>query len=207
MSIQAVIFDFGAVFTFEWRTKKLLAGHDCALGLPKGTLFNYFYSGETWELVSTGKISEDEYFRRLQADWEGPWPAGLEEMRHGGALSEGINGRVARMAMAIRPRYKVGLLSNATISLRGFLSELGLLYLFDFVVISAEAGLRKPDPAIFRLTAIVAELDVSECLLIDDKTRNTLAAEAVGMQAIQFRSAAQAQRELLQMGILNKPVF
>jgi len=207
MSIQAVIFDFGAVFTFEWRTKKMLAEHDRALGLPPGTLFNHFYSGETWEFVSTGKISVDEYFRRLQAEWEGPWPAGLEEMRHGSMLADGINGRVVRLALALRRHYKVGLLSNATISLRGFLSELGLLDLFDFVVISAEAGLRKPDPAIFRLTAIVAELDVSECLLIDDKTRNTLAAESVGIQAIQFRSAAQTQRELLKRGILEEPAF
>jgi putative hydrolase of the HAD superfamily len=207
MSIRSVVFDFGAVFTYEWRTKKMLAEHDRAIGVPPGTLFHYFYSGETWELVSTGKISVDEYFRRLQSEWEGTWPAGLEDMRHGGALSEGINGRVVRLAAALRHDYKVGLLSNATISLRGLLSELGLLDLFDLVVISAEAGLRKPDPAIFRLTAIVAELEVSECLLIDDKRRNTLAAEAVGMQAIQFRSAAQTQRELLQRGILTKPVF
>ena len=207
MSIQAIIFDFGAVLTFEWRTRKMMAEHDRALGLPRGTLFNHFFSGDTWELVSTGQITVDEYFRRLQATWEGPWPAGLEEFRHGGAPAEGINGRVVRLAAALRRRYKVGLLSNATISLRGLLSELGLLELFDFTVISAEAGLRKPDPAIFRLTAIVAELDVSECLLIDDKARNTLAAEAVGMQAIQFRSAAQTQRELLQRGILERPVF
>lgn len=207
MSIRAIVFDFGAVFTFEWRTRKMMAEHDRALGLRPGTLFNHFYSGETWELVSTGKIGVDEYFRRLQAEWEGPWPAGLEDMRHGGALSEGINGRVVRLAAALRHDYKVGLLSNATISLRGLLSELGLLDLFDFAVISAEAGLRKPDPSIFRLTAIVAELDASECLLIDDKRRNTLAAEAVGMQAIQFRSAAQTQRDLIQRGILERPVF
>jgi HAD superfamily hydrolase (TIGR01509 family) len=207
MSIQAIIFDFGAVLSFEWRTRKMMAEHDRALGLPRDTLFSHFFSGNTWELVSTGKVTVDEYFRRLQATWEGPWPAGLEEFRHGGAPADGINGRVVRLAAALRRRYKVGLLSNATVSLRGLLSELGLLELFDFTVISAEAGLRKPDPAIFRLTAIVAELDVAECLLIDDKARNTLAAEAVGMQAIQFRSAAQTQRELIQRGILEKPVF
>ncbi|GAB4409855.1 MAG: hypothetical protein Kow00123_23320 [Anaerolineales bacterium] len=205
--VKAIVFDYGAVFTYEWRTRRFLAEHDRALGRPSGTLFQYFFSGEPWELVSTGKITEDEYFRRLQAGWEGPWPAGLEELRHGGAPLEGINRRVVRLAVALRRRYKVGLLSNATISLRSLLSELGLLDLFDFVVISAEVGLRKPDPEIFRLTAIIAEVDIGECLLVDDKERNTRAAEAAGMQAIRFRSAAQLQRELLARGLLDAPVF
>lgn len=206
-AVKAIAFDYGAVFTYEWRTRRFLAEHDRALGLRPGTLFRHFFSGETWELVSTGKISEDEYFRRLQAAWEGPWPAGLEELRHGGAPLEGINRRVVRLAVALRRRHKVGLLSNATISLRGLLSELGLLDLFHFVVISAEVGLRKPDPAVFHLTALVAEVDISECLLVDDKERNTTAAIAAGMQAIRFRSAAQLQRELLARGLVDAPVF
>ncbi len=206
-AVKAVVFDYGAVFTFEWRTRRFLAEHDRALGLRPGTLFQHFFSGESWEVVSTGKISEDEYFRRLQASWEGPWPAGLEEFRHGGAAFEGLNQRVVRLALALRRRCKVGLLSNATISLRELLSELGLLDLFDFAVISAEVGLRKPDPAIFHLAATVAEVDISECLLVDDKERNTGAAIAAGMQAIRFRSAAQLQRELLARGLLDAPVF
>lgn len=206
-AVKAIAFDYGAVFTYEWRTRSFLAEHDRALGLRPGTLFRHFFSGETWELVSTGKISEDEYFRRLQAAWEGPWPAGLEEFRHGGAPLEGLNRRVVRLAVALRRRHKVGLISNATISLRGLLSELGLLDLFDFVVISAEVGLRKPDPAVFHLTVLVAEVDISECLLVDDKERNTTAAIAAGMQAIRFRSAAQLQRELLARGLLDAPAF
>ncbi len=207
MSVQAVIFDFGGVFTFEWRTQKLLASYDRALGLPSGTLLNRLYTGETWELVSTGKISEDEYMRRIQAAWEGPWPAELEAFKHGRAPGEGINKRVVRLALALRRRYTLALLSNATISLRSLLSELNLLELFDVVVISAEVGLRKPDPAIYSTTAFLAEADISDCLLIDDRERNTLAAEALGMQTILFRSAAQTQRELLARGILEKPVF
>lgn len=206
-AVKAIAFDYGAVFTYEWRTRRFLAEYDRALGLRPGTLFQHFFSGETWELVSTGTISEDEYFRRLQAAWEGPWPAGLEELRHGGAPLEGINRRVVRLAVALRRRYKIGLLSNATVSLRGLLSELGLLDLFHFVVISAEMGLRKPDPAVFHLTALMAEVDISECLLVDDKERNTTAAIAAGMQAIRFRSAAQLQRELLARGLLDAPVF
>lgn len=207
MTIRTVVFDFGGVFTFEWRTRGLLAEIDRSLGLPPDTLLNYLYSGETWELVSTGKISEDEYMRRLQAHWEGPWPAGLEAFKHGRVQGEGINQRMLRLALALRKRHPLALLSNATISLRGYLSELGLLQLFDSVVISAEVGIRKPDPAIFSLTATLTETPIEECLLIDNLERNTSAAEAAGMQAILFRSATQTQRELLRRGVLDNPAF
>lgn len=207
MDVQAVILDFGGVFTFEWRTEKLLASYDRALGLPSGTVLSRLYTGETWELVSTGRISEDEYLRRVQAEWEGPWPAGLDAFKHGRAPGEGINKRVVRLALALRRRYTLALLSNATISLRSLLSELGLLPLFDVVVISAEVGLRKPDPNIYSTTAFLAEADIADCLFIDDRQRNTEAAQALGMQTILFRSAAQTQRELLARGILERPAF
>jgi len=207
MSVQAVLLDFGGVFTFEWRTEKLLASYDRALGLPQGTVLNRLYTGEAWELVSTGNISEDEYLRRVQATWEGPWPAELEAFKQGRTPGEGINRRVVRLALALRQRYTLALLSNATLSLRSLLSELNLLDLFDVVVISAEVGLRKPDPAIYSTAAILAGADVADCLLIDDRDRNVDAAQALGMQTILFSSAAQTQRELLAAGILEQPAF
>lgn len=207
MSVQAIIFDFGGVFTFEWRTERLLASYDRALGLPNGTVLNRLYTGETWELVSTGKISEDEYLRRIQAAWEGPWPAELEAFKHGRAPGEGINRRVVRLALALRQQYTLALLSNATPSLRSLLSELHLLDLFDVVVISAEVGLRKPDPAIYSTAAILADADAADCLFIDDRERNVEAAQTLGMRTILFRSATQAQRELLAAGILERPAF
>ncbi len=114
---------------------------------------------------------------------------------------------MVRLALALRQRYTLALLSNATLSLRSLLSELNLLDLFDVVVISAEVGLRKPDPAIYSTAAILAGADVADCLLIDDRDRNVDAAQALGMQTILFSSAAQTQRELLAAGILEQPAF
>ncbi|MER3469673.1 MAG: hydrolase, partial [Thermoflexus sp.] len=48
-------------------------------------------------------------------------------------------------------RVALGLISNAWSGLREVLRRLGLLDLFDVVVISAEVGLLKPDPRIYRL--------------------------------------------------------
>jgi len=61
---------------------------------------------------------------------------------------------------------------------------------------------RKPDPAIFTLTAERLGLPVASCLLVDDKPRNTEAAEALGMPAIVFESAEQLTRALEERGLL-----
>jgi len=57
--------------------------------------------------------------------------------------------------------------------------------LFDVIVDSSEVGVRKPDPAIFR-HALVALGDVTpaRALFLDDYEGNVLAARALGMRAI-----------------------
>lgn len=93
-------------------------------------------------------------------------------------------------------RYTTALLSNATVYLDALLAEHGLSDLFDVVVNSARVGVRKPDQAIFELTLDRMALGPEECLLVDDKKRNTEAAEALGIKAIAFRSAADLIRRL-----------
>jgi putative hydrolase of the HAD superfamily len=46
-------------------------------------------------------------------------------------------------------QIRIGILSNATSDLVGFLDEIGLLGLFDFTLVSAIVGTRKPDRRIF----------------------------------------------------------
>jgi putative hydrolase of the HAD superfamily len=72
--------------------------------------------------------------------------------------------------------------------------------LFDAVVISAEVGMRKPEPGIFRLAAELLELEPAECVFIDDIEENIRAAESVGLVGVHHRDAAETTarvRELL----------
>lgn len=58
---------------------------------------------------------------------------------------------------------------------------------FDTMVISGEVGLRKPDPAIFRLAAERLGLQLEECAFVDDLRGNVDAARALGMAALLHR--------------------
>jgi epoxide hydrolase-like predicted phosphatase len=67
--------------------------------------------------------------------------------------------------------------------------------LFDAVVISAEVGMRKPEPRIFLHAAELLGLAPRECIFIDDIAANITAAEQAGFTGILHSGAeATAQR-------------
>ena len=69
--------------------------------------------------------------------------------------------------------------------------------LFEVVVDSAFVGLRKPDPAIYRLTCGRLGLPAEACLFVDDLEPNVEAARAVGLGAVRYRDPEQAVAEVL----------
>jgi putative hydrolase of the HAD superfamily len=56
--------------------------------------------------------------------------------------------------------------------------------LFDVVVLSADCGLRKPDPAIFELTLDQLAVPAVSCVFADDTEANLQPAEAMGMTVV-----------------------
>jgi len=68
--------------------------------------------------------------------------------------------------------------------------------LFEVVVDSAFVGVRKPDPAIYRLMCDRLGVEPARCLLVDDSAVNCAAAVELGMTAVLFRDSAQAIAEI-----------
>jgi putative hydrolase of the HAD superfamily len=68
--------------------------------------------------------------------------------------------------------------------------------LFEVVVDSAFVGVRKPDPAIYRLTCDRLGVAPQACLFVDDIAVNCSAAEELGMTAVVFRDTPQAIAEM-----------
>jgi len=71
--------------------------------------------------------------------------------------------------------------------------------LFDAVVISAEVGMRKPEPRIFRHAADLLGLDPRECIFIDDIEANITASQDAGFTGILHTSAPQTQRQVAEL--------
>jgi putative hydrolase of the HAD superfamily len=68
--------------------------------------------------------------------------------------------------------------------------------IFELVVDSAFVGMRKPDPAIYRLTLERLGVAAGESLFVDDNEVNVEAARELGMLAVHFRSNDQAIPEI-----------
>ncbi|GHB11945.1 HAD family hydrolase [Streptomyces chryseus] len=68
--------------------------------------------------------------------------------------------------------------------------------LFDDVLLSFEAGHRKPSPAMFALAAERAGVPAGRCVLVDDLAHNCAGAEAAGWTAIHFTGTAEAVERL-----------
>ena len=56
--------------------------------------------------------------------------------------------------------------------------------LFDVIVQSAEEGLRKPDPAIYKVACARLGVEPRECVFLDDIGRNLKPAQQMGMRTI-----------------------
>lgn len=80
---------------------------------------------------------------------------------------------------------KVGLVSNATSLARRVLRNLDMDRYFDFVVISAEVGSKKPEPRIFEIALETARAHPSRALYVGDKYAvDIVGANRAGMHAI-----------------------
>lgn len=96
----------------------------------------------------------------------------------------------------LKPRYKIGFLSNSS---RDFLDELFTseqLRLFDDFVLSFRHGMSKPDTKIFELAARRLGVKPSECIFVDDVARYCEGARRAGMTAVQYESFEQARKEI-----------
>lgn len=67
---------------------------------------------------------------------------------------------------------------------------------FEHVIESSKAGIRKPDPRIYRMMCDTLRVAAQDCIYLDDLGINCKPAAALGMAAIKVTSGPQALREL-----------
>ena len=91
---------------------------------------------------------------------------------------------------SLSPDYITGILSNAWADAReGFVQRYGMIegQTVDHILISAEEGIRKPDPEIYRRLRDTLGVAYEEILFVDDFVKNVEGASALGIQAIHYQ--------------------
>jgi FMN phosphatase YigB (HAD superfamily) len=93
-----------------------------------------------------------------------------------------------RLLERLRPKARLGVVSNFYGNLETQLEEAGIAPLLDAVVESVQVGLEKPDPAIYRLAAERLGLPPADIVMVGDNfERDVRAAKATGMRTIWLR--------------------
>jgi len=136
--------------------------------------------------LELGRLSEAE-FEPSFAELLGVAHPGLIDRLFGGMRAD--EQMVAAVLAARGAGVRTGLISNSWGA--GRYDRAQLVELFDAVVISAEEGLRKPDPAIYELGAVRVGLPASDCVFVDDLPGNLKPARELGMATVHHRDATQ----------------
>jgi len=97
----------------------------------------------------------------------------------------------------LRSGYRLGVATNGIgETQRGKLRTAGLADLFDFVVVSADVGVAKPDPAFYEIVRATAGVPAHDIVVVGNNVAHDLRpAVAVGMQAVWVQRADDASPE------------
>jgi len=197
MKIDAVIFDFGGVFT----ESPLSACEDVGLelGAVPGQIVEIMFgppaedSDHPWHCLERGEITleqaRDEILNlgRTHHDLEVDIYQFFEKMPRDAGLRHKMVDRVSDLK---KEGYPTALLTNNIREFSdGWRSLLPVDDLFDLVVDSSHEGIRKPDPKIFWITLErLGGLTPERTVFLDDFPANIEAASSLGMQTVHVGS-------------------
>ncbi|MHB1137697.1 MAG: HAD-IA family hydrolase [Microthrixaceae bacterium] len=196
----AVVFDLDGVIR-DWNDAEM-ADVEVAHGLAPGTILAVGFEPELGHAVMTGRIGYRSWMdtiraRVLAAHGDGAVGA-LDEWEANVGL---VDVPMLEVLRAVRRHATVALLSNGTTRLRRDLQVLDLADEFDVIFNTAELGMAKPDPAVFRHVLRELEVRPDEALFIDDRLENVEGACSVGIDAHQHVDRATTIEFLVDRGV------
>ncbi|MBQ9120876.1 MAG: HAD family hydrolase [Clostridia bacterium] len=98
---------------------------------------------------------------------------------------ERLYGDAAECLKTLSKRYKLGVIANQSPGTASRLERWGILQYVDLVIASAEEGVSKPDPRIFRLALERSGCSAEQAVMIGDRVDNDIVpAKAMGMHTV-----------------------
>lgn len=193
--IEAVLFDFGGVFT----DSPFHAVHDFGeeLGIAPAEVTaivfgSYQHDGDhPWHQLERGEITLEQTREAILAlgDAKGLKVDIYDLFAKMAGNNAGADDRlplVERVRGLKQEGYTTGIITNNVAEFgEGWRGLIPVDELFDFVVDSSSAGVRKPDPKIFQIALDQLQgIAPGNAVFLDDYQANVDAARALGLQAI-----------------------
>ena len=205
MVIEAVIWDFGGVFTsspFEAFNRL-----EAEMGAPKDHIRRVNATNHhenAWALFERNEVDTARFDALFLEE-----STALGHPVRGADVLPLLNGmlRPAMVAAlrACKDRFKVGCITNNVVSMHSPGQDAGqraagamaqVMPLFDAIIESSKAGVRKPDPKIYLMMCEQLAVTPQACVYLDDLGINCKPAAALGMKAIKVVDVNQTLAEL-----------
>lgn len=195
MALKSIIWDVGGVLvrTLDYTPRTQLAEQ---YGMSCQDLELLVFGPTQDSPVQMGQITYQQHWAtigsRLHLNDEQ-----IDTFRRAFFAGDQINAELVTYIRQLKTKYQTSVLSNALPNMRHLLEETWKIAdAFHYLVISAEVGLMKPDPAIYHLAAEKTVANPQEIVFIDDSPVNIRGAQDSGLQAIHFLSNHQVKKEL-----------
>ncbi len=194
MSIHAVFFDLGGVIV---RTEFQAPRQHLAekLGLEYEDIVRVVFDSPSSVQASIGAISAEEHWAAV-AKRLGQPASETQGLRDAFFAGDVVDRELLDFIRALRPRYYVGLISNAWPDLREYIQTQKFDDAFDHMTISAEVGVMKPDAGIYEIALERAGVSPGEAVFVDDFRENIDGCEKVGVKGIQFKDPESTLKQL-----------
>ncbi|MFN7151458.1 MAG: HAD-IA family hydrolase [Microthrixaceae bacterium] len=196
----AVIFDLDGVIR-DWNDDAM-ADLETAFDIPAGTILAVGFGPELGPAATTGRMTYrdwmDEIRRRVVAEFGPATNGALDEWEANIGV---VDTEMLAVLRAVRRHCTVAVLSNGTTRLRRDLHALDLIDEFDVIYNTAEVGIAKPDPAVFRHVVDALDVTTADALFIDDLLDNVEGARSIGLRAHQHLDRDGTVEFLLRCGV------
>jgi putative hydrolase of the HAD superfamily len=193
--IKAIIFDFGRVISSQ-KPVSLFRAYEDDLGLVSGTINQIMFESQAWQDALIGRISAKEFWHMVGPALGLDSREKIDGFRKRYHADESIDRGVMDLIRQLHGRYKLAVLSNSPPGLARWLSDWGILDLFNEVYCSGDEGMVKPQPAVYHSTLKRLGALPHEAVFIDDTSGHVEAAQSLGIHGIRFTNAEQLELAL-----------
>jgi haloacid dehalogenase superfamily, subfamily IA, variant 3 with third motif having DD or ED/haloacid dehalogenase superfamily, subfamily IA, variant 1 with third motif having Dx(3-4)D or Dx(3-4)E len=90
-------------------------------------------------------------------------------------LNAALMDQAEEVLRVLKSKYRVGLITNGKTDIQyGKIDQLGIRHMFECILVSEEAGVKKPDSRIFEMAVARLKVRPDECVYVGDHPRNDI---------------------------------
>lgn len=199
MNIRAILFDMGNVLLF-FNAKISSKAFSEATGLSEEEIWELFFVSELERRYTRGEVSSKDFYEQVSRYF----PKKIDYQTFGRLWNEIFveNLEMDELLGKLKKHYPLYMISNTNdLHFEYIKQNFNITKHFTGFFPSHEVGHRKPNPAMFRHVLKEIKLKPEETVFVDDIIEFVDSAKQLGINAIQFTTRKNLERDLRNLGV------